>query len=173
MGIVPSSGICSARLFLILLKLIAPGREKFVAKRELAAILPGKMEEDVCILEFKVSHRLVKSLAVLRLVVKEREMSLYIGKFYFEEKDLFILIAILVLLVGWAKGLAFPFISYPGMIFLTFLFLLAKGLLIKTHESLIFIVFLSAILLLNFFPLSLVFLYIILNFFFLRLTRII
>lgn len=100
-------------------------------------------------------------------------MSIYLGKFYFEEKDLFILMAALGLLIGWVRGLVLPFIFYPETIFLILLFLLAKGLLIKTYESLIFIIFLSAVFLLNFFPLSIVFLYIVLSFIFLRLKKII
>lgn len=100
-------------------------------------------------------------------------MSIYLGKFYFDEKDFFVLMAVLALFIGWLKGLILPFIFYPETIFLLILFLLAKGFLIKTYESLIYIVFLSAFLLLNFFPLSLVFLYIILSFLFLRVMRLI
>lgn len=172
-GLALSNGTCSARPFLISLKLIAPSKASFVVKRGLRVILPGKIGEVVYTLEFKVSPPLAKSLAVQPQVKKEGKMSIYLGKFYFEEKDLFILMAALGLLIGWVRGLVLPFIFYPETIFLILLFLLAKGLLIKTYESLIFIIFLSAVFLLNFFPLSIVFLYIVLSFIFLRLKKII
>jgi len=100
-------------------------------------------------------------------------MSFYLGPFYFEEKDLFIFLAIGLAILGWINKLPLPFVSYPTLIVLAILFLLAKGLVLKTYESLIFIVFLSAFILSNFFSLSVIVFYIFFSFLFLRLLKII
>lgn len=100
-------------------------------------------------------------------------MSFYLGPFYFEEKDLFIFLATGLLVFGWMNNLSLPFISYPTLIVLAILFLLAKGLILKTYESLIFIVFLSAFILSNFFSLSVVVFYVFFSLLFLRILKII
>jgi len=100
-------------------------------------------------------------------------MSFYLGPFYFEEKDIFILAATGLLGYGWVNNIPLPFISYPNLIVLMVLFLIARTFLLRTYESLIFIVFLSSLILLNFFPLSIVILYILFSFIFLRLFKII
>lgn len=100
-------------------------------------------------------------------------MSFYLGPLYFEEKDLFIFLAIGLLVLGWINNLYLPFVSYPTLIILTIFVLLAKGLLLRTYESLIFIVFLSAIILSNFFPLPVIIFYVFFSFLFLRILRII
>lgn len=100
-------------------------------------------------------------------------MSFYLGPFYFEEKDLFLLLAIGLMVFGWANGLNLPFISYPTLVILTILFLVAKGLLLRTYESLIYVVFLIAVVLSNFFSLPMVIFYVFFSFLFLRLLKLI
>ncbi|MBM3209545.1 hypothetical protein FJZ40_04625 [Candidatus Shapirobacteria bacterium] len=100
-------------------------------------------------------------------------MSIYLGPLYFEEKDLFLLLALGLLIGGWLAGIYLPFISYPAVIIIVLLFLIAKGLTIKTHESLVLIIFLSAFILTNFLELSVVILYLFFSFLFLRALKII
>jgi|GEM_PF-490102 len=100
-------------------------------------------------------------------------MSIYLGPLYFEEKDLFLLLALGLLIGGWLAGIYLPFISYPAVIIIVLLFLIAKGLTIKTHESLVLIIFLSAFILTNFFELPIVILYLFFGFLFLRALKII
>jgi len=100
-------------------------------------------------------------------------MSLYLGPLYFEEKDLFLLLSLGLLIGGWLAGIYLPFVSYPAMIVIILLFLVAKTLILKTHESLVFIVFLSAFILLNFLELPVVILYLFLSFLFLRILKLI
>lgn len=100
-------------------------------------------------------------------------MSFYLGPLYFEEKDILILAAAALLGYGWINNIPLPFISYPNLIVLMLLFLIARSFLLRTYESLIFIVFLTSIILLNFFPLSIVILFIFLSFLFFRLLKLI
>jgi hypothetical protein len=100
-------------------------------------------------------------------------MSFYLGPLYFEEKDLFLLLALGLLVGGWLKDIKLPFISYPPLIILVFLFLVAKGLLVRSYETLIYLIFLTAFILTNFLTLSAVILYVLFCFIFLKLFNVI
>lgn len=100
-------------------------------------------------------------------------MSLYLGPLYFEEKDIYTILALLLLIGGWFFGLWLPLVSYPTLILLIFLFLIAKGLTIKTHENLVYIIFLTAFILSTFLDITIVVLYALLSFLFCRFLKMI
>lgn len=100
-------------------------------------------------------------------------MSFYLGPLYFEEKDFFLLLALGLLIGGWLKGIQLPFFPYPSLIILTFLFLIGRTLLLKSSESLLYLVFLTAFVLTNFLTLSAVILYVFLCFIFLKILKLI
>lgn len=100
-------------------------------------------------------------------------MSYYIGQFYFDKKDLFLILAILLLLAGNATGYPLPFFNYQYLIFLTLIFILAKGFLPPTIDSVLLILFLVSALLTLFYPLFQVLIFIVLSFVFLKLAKII
>ena len=54
-------------------------------------------------------------------------MGYYLGQFYFDKRDLFIVLAIIVLLAGYKFGYPLPYFEYKNLIILAILFLFAKG----------------------------------------------
>ena len=100
-------------------------------------------------------------------------MGYYLGQFYFDKRDIFILLAIVLLLAGYQFGFPLPYFSYQNLLFLTLLFLLAKGFLLSTYDSALFITFFTACVLTLFLPLFQVLLFLLLAFFFLRLFKVI
>lgn len=100
-------------------------------------------------------------------------MSLYLGPFYFDEKDIFLWLAVIIIAVGWLAGLPLPWLDYQKLMVLVLLFLVAKGLLVKTYDSFIFLVFLLAWLVSFFYSLTVVILFVIFSFAFLRVLKII
>jgi len=100
-------------------------------------------------------------------------MAFYIGKFYFDKRDLFILVAIGLLLAGWRLGYPLPYFQYQNLIILAALFLLAKGFLLTSYDSALFVTFLVAVMLTLFIPLLQVLYFLALAFIFLRILRVI
>ena len=98
-------------------------------------------------------------------------MGYYLGQFYFDKRDLFIVLALILLATGWYFKILFPFFSYSDLLLLTFLFLIAKGILLPASDSLLFLLFFSGLVLLFFFPLIQVFFFLFLGFLFFRLLK--
>lgn len=100
-------------------------------------------------------------------------MSFYLGKFYFDKRDFFILLAIGLLLIGFHYQYPLPYFQYQNLIILSLLFLLAKGFLLTSYDSALFVTFLAAVVLTLFFPLLQVLFFLVLAFIFLRIFRVI
>jgi len=100
-------------------------------------------------------------------------MGYYLGQFYIDKRDLFILLAIILLSLGYYLNFPLPYFSYQNLVLLTILFLLAKGFLLTTYDSAFFVTFLTACILTLFIPLFQVLLFLLLAFFFLRLLKVI
>ena len=98
-------------------------------------------------------------------------MGYYLGKFYFDKRDLFILIAVAFLLIGYKFDYPLPYFEYKNLIILTLLFLLGKGFLLTTYDSALFTTFLTAIILTLYIPLLQVLYFLALSFIFLRLFK--
>jgi len=100
-------------------------------------------------------------------------MGYYLGKFYFDKRDLFIILVIGLLLAGFQLGYPLPYFQYQNLIVLSLLFLLGKGFLLTTYDSILFVTFLTAITLTLFVPLFQVLLFLVLAFIFLRFLKVI
>lgn len=100
-------------------------------------------------------------------------MGYYLGKFYFEKKDLFLILAILLLWGTIHFSYPLPLFDPQNLLILTVVFLLAKGLILPTHDTAVFTTFLVALLLTIFFPLFKVLLFLVGAFILLRLSKVI
>lgn len=100
-------------------------------------------------------------------------MSYYLGRFYFEKRDFYILLLLGLLLLAYRVGYPLPYFSYKNLFFLTILFLLAKGLVLTTYDSVVFLVFLSALILTLFIPLLQVLIFLFFALVLLRLLKVI
>ena len=98
-------------------------------------------------------------------------MGYYLGKFYFDKRDIFIILALVLLLIGYRLDYPLPYFEYKNLIILTLLFLLGKGFLLTTYDSALFATFLVAIILTLYIPLLQVFYFLALSFIFLRLFK--
>jgi len=100
-------------------------------------------------------------------------MGYYLGQFYIDKRDLFILLVVVLLLLGNYLDYPLPYFDYQNLIIITLLFLLAKGFLLTTYDSALFATFLTALILTLFFPLLQVLYFLALSFIFLRLFKVI
>lgn len=100
-------------------------------------------------------------------------MGYYFGQFYFDKRDLFILLAVILLLLGYKLGYPLPYFEYKSLIILTLLFLLAKGFLLTSYDSALFATFLVAAILTLFIPFLEVLYFVGLAFIFLRILKVI
>ena len=98
-------------------------------------------------------------------------MGFYLGKFYFDKRDLFIILTIILLLAGFKLNYPLPYFEYKNLIILSLLFLLGKGFLLTSYDSSLFTTFLIAIILTLFLPLLQVLYFLALSFIFLRLFK--
>lgn len=98
-------------------------------------------------------------------------MGYYLGKFYFEKKDLFLLLVIFILLGVLYSNYPIPLFDPKNLLVLTIIFLLAKGLILPTHDAAVFTTFLTALFLTLFFPLFKVLIFLVFAFLLLRLTK--
>lgn len=62
-------------------------------------------------------------------------MGYYLGQFYFDKRDLFIILALMLLVGAWYFKLPLQFFSYADLFILILLFLLAKGILLPASDS--------------------------------------
>ena len=100
-------------------------------------------------------------------------MGYYLGHFYIDKRDLFIVFAVILLFLGNYLHYPLPYFEYRNLIILAILFLFAKGFLLTAYDSVLFAVFLTAIILTLFFPLLQVLYFLSLSFIFLRLFKVI
>lgn len=100
-------------------------------------------------------------------------MGYYIGQFYLDKRDLFIILAVLLLLLGYRLNYPLPYFEYKNLIILSLLFLFGKGFLLTSYDSALFATFLTAIMMTLFFPLLQILYFLALAFIFLRLLRVI
>jgi len=95
----------------------------------------------------------------------------YLGHFYIDKRDLFIVLAVVLLLLGNYFHYPLPYFEYKNLIILAILFLFAKGFLLTAYDSALFATFLTATILTLFFPLLQVLYFLSLSFIFLRLFK--
>jgi hypothetical protein len=100
-------------------------------------------------------------------------MGYYLGQFYFDRRDLFLVLAILLLLWGNYTRFPLPFFRYQDLILLLLVFVMSKGFLPATVDGVLLILFLAAVLLTLFIPLFQVLIFVVLSFVFLKIAKII
>jgi hypothetical protein len=98
-------------------------------------------------------------------------MGYYFGQFYFEKRDLYLVLAVVLLLLGNYFAFPLPFFNYQKLIFLTLLFLLAKGFLPPTADAVLLILFMASAFLTFFYSLFQVLIFLIFSFVFLKLLK--
>ena len=100
-------------------------------------------------------------------------MGVYLGKLYFEKKDLYYFLGVGLILLGRYLNYPLPYISYDALLILAVLFYLAKGLILPAYDSILVVVFVAALMLTLFLPLLQILLFVLLALLFLRLLRVI
>jgi len=100
-------------------------------------------------------------------------MGYYLGQFYFDKRDLFIILGLVLLVGAWYFKFLIPFFSYTDLFVIILIFLLAKGILLPASDSLLFLLFFSGLILLFFFPLIQVVFFLFIAFLLFRLLKII
>ena len=99
-------------------------------------------------------------------------MGYYLGKLYFEKKDLFLILAVLLLAAAIRFGYPLPLFGPQNLLVLAIIFLIAKGLILPTHNPAVFSTFLLALFLTLFFPLFKVLIFLVFAFLFLRFLKV-
>jgi hypothetical protein len=97
----------------------------------------------------------------------------YIGKAYIEKRDIYTLLALGIIGLARYKRYPISYINYDEVLSLVVIFLLAKGLILPSHDSVVFLVFFLALLLTLFIPFFQTLLFLFLAFLFLRLFKVI
>lgn len=98
-------------------------------------------------------------------------MGYYLGQFYFDKRDLFLVVATVVILFALRFGYPIPYFNVQHLLFLLILFFIAKGLILPTHDSAIYVVFLIALGLTLYVPLFHALVFLLFAFIFLRLLK--
>ena len=96
-----------------------------------------------------------------------------LGKFYFSKKELFLLLASVLLFVIMQFNFTVSFFNPFNLLVLTVFTLLAKGFFTTTNDSVLFIIFLASIFLTLYMPMFQVVLFYALSFVFLKVFRVI
>lgn len=94
-----------------------------------------------------------------------------LGPFYFQKRDLFILLAIGLLVWTIYFSISLPLFAPNKLLLLAVLFLLVKGALLPARDVAVFLVFLTSVFLTLFLPLFQVVLFLVFAFFLLKLLR--
>ncbi len=100
-------------------------------------------------------------------------MSFYIGPFYIDKRDGFIVLAAILIILGMRWGYELVYFRQEYVLSLFILLLLAKATILPTHDSWVFIAFLLAMLGTLFLPFLQVLIGLALFFIFLRLFKVI
>lgn len=87
-------------------------------------------------------------------------MSLYIGPLYFHDRDVFLLLGIILLVAGWTAGVKLPIGELTTLLYIAILFLFIKSYIKSEHEGNLLVLFFSAILLSFFVPMTVIVLFI-------------
>jgi len=97
---------------------------------------------------------------------------MYLGPFYFQKRDLFIIIA--VALLWWAiySHMTIPLFNSYNLLTLAIIFLLVKASILPAHDVAVFITFFTAIILTLFMPLFQVVLFLACAFFLQKLLKV-
>lgn len=98
-------------------------------------------------------------------------MGYYIGQFYIDKRDIFLLVAIGLLWFVVHAGYPIPYFKSEYVIFLTVLFLIAKGLILSTYDSATFIIFLITLGLTLYVPFFQSLIFLVFAFLFLRILK--
>lgn len=80
------------------------------------------------------------------------KMNFYFGRFYFSAQDLFLLLAIGLIVLAVVLNIPLPYISRSNLLFLAIIVLLAKGFLPSQYFSAVFFVVLLILLFFVFVP---------------------
>lgn len=100
-------------------------------------------------------------------------MGYYIGHFYFSVRDFFLLAAAGLLAIVVYLGFSLPFFDTKQIFTLVLLALVAKGLLLPAHDSVVFLTFFVALALTLFIPFLQVLIFLLLSFILLHVTKVI
>lgn len=99
-------------------------------------------------------------------------MSYYLGRFYFEKKDFFLLFGGgLIALLVWLNY-PVPFFKLQNLALLTIFLFLAKGILVPARDEALFLTFLAAVFLTLYLPILQVLFFFLLAFFILKALRV-
>lgn len=100
-------------------------------------------------------------------------MGYYIGHFYVSKRDVFLLAAAGVSVFMLYQGLSMPYIETKYFLTLILLALFAKGILLPTNDTVLYLTFLVALALTLFVPFLQVLIFLFFSFMFLHISRII
>lgn len=100
-------------------------------------------------------------------------MSLYIGPLYFHDRDIFFLSGVILLIVGWVAGVKLPIGDLSTLLYITLLFLFVKSFVKSEQEGNLLVLFLSAMTLSFFVPITVVILFVFLGVVIFRLLKLI
>jgi len=96
-----------------------------------------------------------------------------IGPFYFDSREIFLLVAAILLGIFYFLGWSLPFFNIQALLVLAIIFLITKGLLPSVHNENFLILALLTILFTLYLPLFQVLLFYFISFFLLKAFRII
>ncbi len=98
---------------------------------------------------------------------------MYIGPFYLDTKEIFLILAALILSLAWAFGWSLWWFDKRALLTLTILMLITKGLLPSIHNEAFFILAIVTIFLSLYLPIFQVILFYFLSFLMFRLLKVI
>lgn len=100
-------------------------------------------------------------------------MGYYIGQFYFDKRELFLILALILLGVAIFVGYPIPVFKGSQLFVLLLLLLFSKAIIPSSKDTPIFLTFLGAVFLTLFFPFFTVILFIFISFLTLKILRVI
>lgn len=98
---------------------------------------------------------------------------MYLGPFYFDTKEIFLILAAIILSLAWYFGWPLWWFDKRALLTLVILMLITKGLLPSIHNEAFFILAIVSLFLTLYLPIFQVVLFYFLSFIFFRLLRVI
>ncbi len=98
---------------------------------------------------------------------------MYLGPFYFDSKEIFLILAAIILSLAWYFGWPLWWFDKRALLTLVILMLITKGLLPSIHNEAFFILAIVSIFLTLYLPIFQVVLFYFLSFIFFRLLKVI
>lgn len=98
---------------------------------------------------------------------------MYIGPFYFDTKEIFLMLAAVILALAWGLGWPLWWFDKRALLTLTILILITKGLLPSIHNEAFFILTIVTIFLSLYLPVFQVILFYFLSFLMFRIMKVI